>query len=273
MSKCKIIAIANQKGGVGKTTTTVNLGNGLARSGKKVLLIDFDPQGDLTTSLGFKNQDDIENTIKTKLEEIIQQSSVNKKDGILKCKEGVDLIPANIELEALEMSMIKYIKKESILKEYVGQIKENYDYILIDCRPSLGLLTINALACADSVIIPVQAQYLPLKGMTQLLQTIDKVRMQINPKLKIEGVLLTIADMKTKLARATIETLRNSYGSRIKIFDTVIPMGVKAAESTLEGKDIYTYDKKSKPALAYEDFTMEVLNNGERFKSRTPEPR
>lgn len=274
IKKCKVIAIANQKGGVGKTTTTVNLGNGLARNGKKVLLIDFDPQGDLTTSLGFKNQDNIENTIKTRLEEVIQEKSVNnKKDGILKCKEGLDLIPANIELEALEMSMIKFIKKESILKGYVRQIKENYDYILIDCRPSLGLLTINALACADSVIIPVQAQYLPLKGMTQLLKTIDKVRLQINPKLKIEGVLLTIADMKTKLAQTTIETLKNSYGSRIKIFNTVIPMGVKAAESTLEGKDIYTYDKKSKPALAYENFTREVLNSGERFKSRTPEPR
>ena len=221
-----------RNGGVGKTTTTVNLGNELARNGKKVLLIDLDPQGDLTTSLGFKNQDNMEITIKNLMEKVIQEKPLNKREGILNCKEGVDLVPANIELEALEMSLIKFMNKENILKNYINQVKTDYDYILIDCRPSLGLLTINALATADSVIIPVQAQYLPLKGMTQLLQTIDKTRVQINPKLKIEGILLTIVDMKTRLAKTTIETLRASYGKRIKIFNTIIPMGIKAAEST-----------------------------------------
>lgn len=136
-----------------------------------------------------------------------------------------------------------------------------------------GLLTINALATADSVIIPVQTQYLPLKGMTQLIQTIDKTRVQINPKLQIEGVLLTIADMKTKLTKVTIEALRNNYGKRINIYNTIIPMGVKAAESTIEGKSIYVYDKNSKPAIAYEKFTMEVLKNNERSKFRTYECR
>lgn len=262
-----------KSGGVGKTTTTVNLGNGLARNGKKVLLIDLDPQGDLTTSVGFKNQDSIEKTIKTLMEKVIQEIPINKTEGILQTSEGVYLVPANIELEALETSMIKYIDKENILKKYIKQVKEDYDYILIDCRPSLGFLTINALASADSVIIPVQAQYLPLKGMTQLMQTIDKTRVQINPKLKIDGVLLTIADMKTKLAKATIDTLRNNYGRKIKIYNTVIPMGVKAAESTIEGKSVYAYDKKSKPAQAYEEFTKEVLKNSERDKFRTSECR
>lgn len=257
-----------RNGGVGKTTTTVNLGNGLARNGKKVLLIDLDPQGDLTTSLGYKNQDSIEVTIKSLMEKVIHESSINKGEGILQNEEGVHLIPANIELEALEISMIRCVNKEKILKQYVEKIKDDYDYILIDCRPSLGLLTINALATADSVIIPVQAQYLPLKGMTQLMQTIDKTRVQINSNLKIEGVLLTIADMKTRLAKTTIETLRNNYGTRIKIYDTIIPMGVKAAESSIEGKSVYAYDKNSKPAIAYEEFTREVLKNSERVKTR-----
>lgn len=269
----KWLPLLIRNGGVGKTTTTVNLGNGLVRSGKKVLLIDLDPQGDLTTSLGFKNQDNMENTIKTLMEKVIQKINIDQEEAILKNNEGIDLIPANIELEALETSMIKYIDKENILKKYVSKVRENYDYILIDCRPSLGLLTINALATADSVIIPVQAQYLPLKGMTQLFQTIDKTRVHINRKLKIEGVLLTIADMKTKLAKTTIETLRNNYGRNIKIYNTVIPMGVKAAESTIEGKSVYAYDKRSKPAIAYEEFTKEVLANSERTKARTYECR
>lgn len=262
-----------RSGGVAKTTTTVNLGNGLVRSGKKVLLIDLDPQGDLTTSLGFKNPDNMDKTIKTLMEKVIKENPISKTEGILQSNEGVHLVPANIELEALETAMIRYMNKEYILKQYVDKIKENYDYILIDCRPSLGLLTINALATADSVIIPVQAQYLPLKGMTQLMQTIDKTRVQINPRLKIDGVLLTIADLKTKLAKATVETLRNNYGRRINIYNTIIPMGVKAAESTINGKSIYAYDKKSKPSLAYEEFTKEVLKNSERDKFRTSECR
>ena len=207
------------------------------------------------------------------MEKVIQEIPINKEEGVLQNSEGVNLIPANIELEALETSMIKYVDKENILKKYVSKVKDDYDYILIDCRPSLGLLTINALATADSVIIPVQAQYLPLKGMTQLFQTIDKTRVHINRKLKIEGVLLTIADMKTKLAKTTIETLRNNYGRSIRIYNTIIPMGVKAAESTIEGKSVYAYDRKSKPAVAYEEFTKEVLANSERAKVRTHECR
>lgn len=257
-----------KSGGVGKTTTTVNLGNGLARKGERVLLIDLDPQGDLTTSLGYRNQDKLDKTIKTLMEKVIQENHIDKKEGILQNTEGVDLVPANIELEALEISLIKYMNKENILKQYVKTVKEDYDYILIDCRPSLGLLTINALATADSVIIPVQAHYLPLKGMTQLIQVIDKTRVQINPKLKIEGILITIADMKTNLAKTTIKTLRDSYGKKINVYNTVIPMGIKAAESTIEGKSVYDYYKKSKPAIAYEEFTKEVLKNSQKNRTR-----
>ena len=231
------------------------------------------PQGNLTTSLGYKNQDNIKVTIKTLMEKVIQEQLINKDEGILQNTEGINLMPANIELEALEISLIKYMNKENILKEYVNKVKENYDYILIDCRSSLGLLTINALVAADSVIIPIQAHYLSLKGMTHLIQTIDKTRVQINPKLKIEGILFTIADMKTNLAKMTIGTLKDSYGKRIRVYDTVIPMGVKVAESTIEGKSIYAYDKKSKPAVAYEEFIEEVLKNSEKHRTRTDQCR
>ena len=273
MSKCKVIALANQKGGVGKTTTTVNLGAGLVRSGKKVLLIDTDPQGDLTTSLGFKNQDEMETTIKSLLDKTINEIPFEKDEGILTNEENIKMIPANIELEALETSLVSVINREYVLSNYINKIKEDYDYILIDCKPSLGLLTINALAAADSVIIPVQAQYLPVKGMTQLVQTINKIQAVINPRLKIEGVLLTLADMQTRLARATVETIRNNYGSRINVYKTIIPIGVKVAECTTEGKSIYSYDKGSKPAIAYEDFVKEVLKNSERIKTRSNECR
>jgi chromosome partitioning protein len=273
MSKCKVIAIANHKGGVGKTTTTVNLGAGLVRNGKKVLLIDLDPQGDLTTSLGFKNPDDMEVTLKSILDKVINGIPFEKDEGIITNSENIKLVPANIELEPLETSLISIINREYVLSKYINKIKDNYDYILIDCKPTLGLLTINALASADSVIIPVQAQYLPLKGMTQLIQTIDKVRAVINPKLKIEGVLLTLADMHTRLARATVEALKDNYGSSLKIYKTIIPVGVKVAECTTGGKSIYAYDKLSKPAIAYENLTKEVLRDSERIKNRYSECR
>lgn len=261
MNKCKVIAIANQKGGVGKTTTCVNLGIGLAREGKKVLLIDADAQGSLTASLGFKEPDSLQDTLTTVLLATINEEDIEPRAGILAHDENVDLLPANIELSALEVTLVNVMSRETTLKTYIDEIREQYDYILIDCMPSLGMITINAFAAADSVLIPVQAQYLPVKGLQQLIQTIGKVRRQINPNLTIEGILLTIVDSRTNFAKGIINKLEEAYGRNVRIFEQYIPVSVRAAETSAEGKSIYMHDPKCTVASAYSNLTKEVLED------------
>ena len=258
----KVIALANQKGGVGKTTTTVNLGIGLARQGKKVLLIDADAQGNLTDSLGWNEPDKLTESLASIMTKVIQDEAFESDEGILHHAEGVDLMPANIELSAMEVSLVNTMSREIVLRNYLSEVKHKYDYVLIDCMPSLGMITVNALAAADSVIIPVQAHYLPAKGMTQLLQTINRVKKNINPPLKIEGILLTMVDGRTNLAKDISYMLRANYGDKLKIFKAEIPLAIKVAETSVEGKSIYLHDKNGKAAHSYEVLTKEVIKNG-----------
>ena len=259
---CRVIAISNQKGGVGKTTTTVNLGIGLARQGKKVLLIDADPQGSLTASLGYVEPDEIGTTLATIMMAIINEKEFEITDGILHHKENVDLLPANIELSALEVTMGNVMSRELIMKEYIEAVRTKYDYILIDCMPSLGLMTINALVAADSVLIPVQAAYLPVKGLQQLIHTIAMVKKRLNRQLVFEGILLTIVDFRTNYAKDISSKVRETYGTSIPIFESVIPVSVKAAEASAEGISIYGHCINCKVSNAYKELTQEVLGNG-----------
>ncbi len=255
-----IIACVNQKGGTAKTTTTANLGIGLAQSGNRVLLIDVDPQGSLGISLGHPQPDALPVTLSTILMKLIRKEPLQPGEGILHHPEGVDLLPANIELAGIEVALAGIMSREMLLKQYVATVKKDYDFILLDCPPSLGMLTINALAAADSVLIPVQAQYLSAKGLELLLQTVKNVRAGINRKLKIDGILLTMVDNRTNYAKEISALIRDTYGGKIKVFSTDIPLSVRAAEISAGGKSIYTYDPKGKAAEAYRELTKEVLN-------------
>lgn len=267
--RAKVIAICNQKGGTGKTTTTLNLGVGLAREGYNVLLIDADSQGDLTTCLGQRDLDNQEVTLATLMEAVIRDEPLDVHHAILHHPERVHFIPANIELSAMEMLLINAMNRENTLKTLVEQVKPEYDYILIDCMPSLGMLTINVMAAADSVIIPVQAHYLSAKGMTQLIKTISKVKRQINPSLTVDGVLLTLADMRTVMARQTASLIEQQYGAALHIYNTIIPVGITAAETSSAGMSIYRYDGGGKVAAAYAALTKEVLTHGKKDSDGT----
>lgn len=261
MLKCKVIAIANQKGGVGKTTTAASLGVGLVRQGKKVMLIDADPQGSLSLSLGIEKPDNLEATIANVMERIVEDKEIEPGFAVVQTKEGIDLMPANIELSGIEVRLVNEMSRERVLKRYVDTKRQDYDFIIIDCMPSLGMMTFNALCSADSVIIPTTPEFLSAKGLEQLLGTINRVRRHINPGLKIDGILITMVDNRTRFGKGLTDLIRQQYGKYPTVFNTVIPRSVRTVECAAEGKSIYLHDKNGKVAEAYRNFTKEVMHN------------
>ena len=270
----EVIALVNQKGGVLKTTTTANLGIGLAALGKKVLLIDADPQGSLTTALGFKQPDELPQSLATIMEKTIFGQPVAPGEGLLHHQEGIDLMPANDQLDDMDITLVAVTRREYILKKYVDTQRPLYDYILIDCRPSLSMMTINAMAAADSLIIPVQTQYSPLKGLERLIKSYGQVVDEgINPDLKIKGIVMTLHD-NTSLAEQSVNNVRKFYGQVLHVYDTIIPKSTRSAEAAAHGVSVYRHDPHGKAAQAYMNLTKEVNNHGKsRGRDRGAEAR
>lgn len=271
MNHCKTIALVNQKGGVGKTTSTINLGVGLASQGNKVLLVDGDPQHSLTIGLGITDPDNLEHTLNTAMLAEIEGETPKWEEGIIHHREGVDLLPANDELAGIELRLFSAMSREQVLKSVLSHVKDRYDYILIDGMPSLGIVTVNVLVAADSVIIPSEPDFLSTKGMNLLLKTIGRVRRQINPRLKIDGIVVTKVDSRTNNAKNIIAALRTTLDGGIRVFDTEIPRSVRAAEASGEGKSIFAFDPKGRVAQAYTNLTKEVAELGKETNRSRPD--
>lgn len=259
---CRTIAVANQKGGTGKTATTLSLGMALARSGQRVLLVDTDPQGDLTKSLGWHDPDALETTLANHLNAMIEGIILDPCEGILSHDEGIDLMPANIELAGMEMPILMAMSREQLVNMWMSPLKADYDFIIFDCAPTLGIIPINAFVASDSVLVPVSAEYLPASTMTGLLKTVGRVRRQINPSLEVEGILVTLSDSRNNLAHEVEETIRRQYSSAYRVFNTVIPRAVSAAEAPAAGMSVFSYGGEGKVARAFERLAEEVLDRG-----------
>lgn len=267
MAKTKVIAVANQKGGVGKSTTVYNLGAGLAMQSKKVLLLDVDPQGDLTKMLGLRKPNDLPLTLGNAMNDIVAGVSGGDHPEICHHHEGFDFVPGNRTLSAVEVGLVNVMSRETVLRQYVDQIKKDYDYVLLDCRPSLGMLVINALSAADHVLIPVQADYLAAEDMTELVGTVHSIRQQINPKLKIGGVFLTMAN-DTNFRKDIVAGVKENFGKHLPVLDAVIPATVRLAEISTADKSIFRHEPRGRAAAAYGALVKEVERIGEKQRIR-----
>ena len=268
MAKTKVIAVANQKGGVGKSTTVFNLGAGLAANGKKVLLVDVDPQGDLTKMLGMRKPNDLPLTLGNVMSNIVSGVSGSEHPEILHHHEGFDFVPGNRSLSAVEVSLVNTMSRETVLRQYLNTVKNDYDYVFLDCRPALGMLVINALSASDYVLIPVQAEYFAAEDMTELIGTVQSIKRQINPKLKVGGVFMTMAN-DTNFRKDIIASVKATYVKYLPIMQAVIPDTVRLAEISTADRSIFKHEPKGKAADAYRTLVQEVMDIGEKQRSRS----